>query len=64
MITEIRKSVVYYVDTERDGDHYWTSWRTDPTGTHWENLMGMSWEEMDPPLRLIDEFKELMNVSL
>lgn len=64
MITEIKKTTIYYVDTERDGDHYWTEWRTNKEGTHWENLMGMSWECIDPPQKLIDEFLEKMNGPL
>ena len=64
MITEITKSTVYYVSTEDDGDHYFTEWRTNKEGTYWENLMGMSWEEMDPPQKLIDEFRERMNATL
>lgn len=60
MIESITKDTVYYVDTKRDGDNYWTQWRTNKEGTHWENLMGMSWEEMDPPEKLYNEFIEMM----
>ena len=57
---KIEKTVVYYVTDERDGDHYWNEWRTNKEGTWWENLMGMSWEIMDPPEKLKKKFLEAM----
>ena len=41
----------------------WTCFRTNQNGTHWENLMGDSWEsDMEPPQEFIDEFKRLHGV--
>ena len=60
MIEEISKEEIYYVTTARDGDNYWNEWRTNKSGTAWENLMGMSWECIDPPERLVKEFRERM----
>tara|TARA_B100001146_G_C15909074_1_gene317989 strand:+ start:163 stop:363 length:201 start_codon:yes stop_codon:yes gene_type:complete len=57
---KITKAEVFYVTDERDGDNYWNEWRTNRNGTHWENLMGMSWEEIDPPERLVKEFLTAM----
>lgn len=53
-ITDIRKSIVYYVDT--DGN-YPNSFRTNSTGTYWETLYGMSWEEQDPAPEVINKFR-------
>ena len=46
---------------DKSGDH-WREWRTTQNGDYWECLMGMSWEEIDPPKEFIDEYKRLMNV--
>ena len=64
MIEKVTKATTYYVDTTPDGDNYWPNWRTNKEGTHWENLMGMSWEEMDPPQKLVDEFRDRLNETL
>lgn len=37
-------------------------WRTTQNGDHWESLMGSSWETIDPPQEVIDEYKRLMNI--
>lgn len=60
MIIDIRKSICYYVNIAGE---YHPHWRTDASGTHWENLMGMSWEEMDPDQSIIDEFKAAITRS-
>lgn len=38
-------------------DPYWPFWRTNETGTAWEQLVGMSWECLEPPEELVKEFK-------
>lgn len=48
--TKIRPSVFY------------TQWRTTDNGDYWQCLMGMSWEEIDPPQEVIDEYKRLSGV--
>lgn len=58
MIVDIRKSICYYITTA-EGD--WREWQTNESGTVWYNLMGMSWEELDPPEELIKEFKALVH---
>ena len=55
-IESISKHLTYYVSTD---DEPWSEWRTNYSGTAWENLMGMSWEEMEPPVELIEQFMEL-----
>lgn len=42
-ITEVTKSMTYYVDTDAEDFPYY---RTDETGETWENLMGESWESV------------------
>lgn len=54
-ITDVTKSMTYYVDTDGgDFPHY----RTNETGTHWENLMGESWE----PVYAITKERELQEM--
>jgi len=40
-IIKIYKSTTYYVETDAPD---FPDYRTDETGTHWENAMGESWE--------------------
>ncbi len=40
-------------------DFEYTEWRTGPSGNIWECLMGMSWEQIDPPKEVIKEFRRL-----
>lgn len=56
-ITDITKSEVYYIDTD---DAPWYQWQTNKQGTYWLNLMGMSWEEMEPPEELVEQFNALV----
>lgn len=44
-----------YVETD---EKYCPSWRWN--GGEWENLMGMSWELVDPPEELKEEFNEIL----
>lgn len=53
-ITDIRKSMVYYIDTNGE---YPNSFRTNSTGTYWETSYGTSWEEQEPPEEIIKEFQ-------
>lgn len=59
MNIDITSSMTYYV-TIKDTKEWWNHWRTNESGTHWENLMGMSWEEIDPPEGLVEAFKSKM----
>lgn len=59
-ITDIRKSTVYYVDTNGE---YPNSFRTNSTGTYWETNYGMSWEEQDPAQEIINEFKAYLEMK-
>jgi hypothetical protein len=56
-ITEVTKSMTYYVDTDAEDFPYY---RTNETGRHWENLMGDSWEPVYNP----DTEKELKELFL
>ena len=51
---EITKSEIYYVTWDKSFP--WTEWQTNREGTYWLNLMGLSWEEMEPPEELLKEF--------
>lgn len=53
---EFRKGVTYYTTISSE---YWPEWRYD--GGEWENLMGMSWEMMEPPEGLDEALKEWLN---
>lgn len=53
---KVTKATTYYVEDEHPDSDHWNQGRTNREGTHWENLMGMSWEEMEPPERLLKEF--------
>lgn len=46
-------STTYYFSCP---DEFWGEWRTDD-GLVWENLMGMSWEQTNPPLELKEYFE-------
>lgn len=54
-ITKVTPVRAFYVDTDASD---WPYWRTDSNGTSWENLMGMSWEELDPPEEVKDAFNK------
>ena len=50
--------IIYYVETDAPD---FPEYRTDGTGTHWENAMGESWEQVynDEELKkLFEEFME------
>lgn len=49
---EFRKGVTYYVTVPSED---WPEWRF--SGGEWENLMGMSWEMMEPPEGLDEALK-------
>ena len=59
-ITDIRKSVTYYVETD---SRYPNQFRTDSTGINWETLYGMSWEEQEPPEEIIREFMAFLEMK-
>jgi hypothetical protein len=42
-IIRVSKSTTYYVETDNPD---FPDYRTDETGTHWENAMGDSWESV------------------
>jgi hypothetical protein len=52
-----KRKTYYFIVPSED----WDEWRTH-NGISWENLMGMSWEEMEPPAELQEywdnEFKD------
>jgi hypothetical protein len=54
-ITKVSKFMTYYVST--DASEY-PDYRTNETGTHWENLMGDSWE----PVYAITKERELQEM--
>lgn len=56
-ITEVSKSMTWYVDTDAEDFPYY---RTDENGRTWENLMGDSWESVYNP----DREKELKELFL
>lgn len=43
-----------YVETDQED---WPHWRYEG---EWQNLMGMSWEYVDPPEELRDEFDQIV----
>ncbi len=47
-------SAPIYIETD---DKDWPSWRYDG---EWQNLMGMSWEYIDPPAELLKEFNQIL----
>lgn len=60
-ITKVSKFMTYYVST--DASEY-PDYRTNETGTHWENLMGESWEsvyDIEELQKLFWEYKDQMN---
>lgn len=54
-ITDVTKSITYYMDTDKEEYPYY---RTNENGSHWENLMGDSWESVYNP----DEKKQLQKL--
>ena len=40
-ITDVTKSITYYVETD---DPDFSDYRTDETGSHWENYLGGIWQ--------------------
>lgn len=54
-ITKVSKSMTYYVST--DASEY-PDYRTNETGTYWENAMGESWE----PVYAITKERELQEM--
>lgn len=54
-ITDVTKSITYYMDTDKEEYPYY---RTNENGSHWENLMGDSWESVYNP----DEEKQLQKL--
>jgi hypothetical protein len=53
-ITEITQHTYEIIETDT-GDY--PIWRRNSNG-EWENLMGMSWEEVDPPEELLRAYEE------
>ena len=45
-IKDVIKSITYYVETD---DPDFPDYRTDENGSHWEKLMGESWEPVYNP---------------
>lgn len=54
-ITKISKSMTYYIETDASE---FPDYRTNETGTHWENAMGESWE----PVYAITKERELQEM--
>lgn len=50
-VTPVTSWIVETDDTE------WPTWRVS-NGGQWENLMGMSWEAVEPPEGLEEKFKK------
>lgn len=59
LIESIRPSTVVFVTLSDESTEFWKEWRTNSDGTYWECAMGMSWEEIDPPQEVIDEYRRL-----
>ena len=49
--------IIYYVETDAPD---FPEYRTDETGTHWENAMGSSWEPVYNDEKLKKLFEEFM----
>lgn len=54
-ITKVSKSLTYYITTDLPD---FPEYRTDETGTYWENLIGGSWK----PVYSMSKEKELQEV--
>ena len=62
MGTKLEVAVVktYLIDFP-EYDDYWPHWRTTGVDHEWEQLMGMSWETVDPPEELKQRFKDWLD---
>lgn len=54
-ITKVSKSMTYYIETDASE---FPDYRTNETGTYWENAMGESWE----PVYAITKERELQEM--
>ena len=54
-ITKVSKSMTYYIETDASE---FPEYRTNETGTYWENAMGESWE----PVYAITKDRELQEM--
>ena len=54
-ITKVSKSMTYYIETDASE---FPEYRTNETGTYWENAMGESWE----PVYAITKERELQKL--
>ena len=54
-ITKVSKSMTYYIETDASE---FPEYRTNETGTYWENAMGESWE----PVYAITKERELQEM--
>ena len=61
MIERLNLGLCFYITTDSDE---WPEWQTDVNGTVWYNLMGMSWEEMEPDEDLLESFLEIRDEAL
>jgi hypothetical protein len=51
----VGRSISYYLSDPKSD---FTEWKTNWEGDDWYNLMGMSWEAIDPPKRLVNFFQK------
>lgn len=59
MILDISKQTMYFIETESKDYPYWMT----SDGISWLNLMGMSWEDIEAPVELINEFNALVSAG-